>query len=174
MKSFSIFVTLLVLLLIIAGATANLQELCKQATSSSTIVTYDFCVRSLQPINGSNDVDAKGLVGITINLSLDNLVGIINMLSDLQSKTTNKTVLDALNACSDEVNRGTTELKVAQNLVSNGYAQDALTAVRVAEKSSDVCDSAFNQRGIQSPVHDAMHDPVLLCDLVDLIIQLLA
>ncbi|KAH7655321.1 Plant invertase/pectin methylesterase inhibitor protein [Dioscorea alata] len=173
MKSFSTFVTLLLFLLIIAGATANLQELCKQATSSSPIVTYDFCIKSLQPIRGSNEVDAKGLVGITINLSLDNLVSIINMLSDLQSKTTNQTVLDALNACSDGINKGTTELKVTQYLVSHGYIQESLTSVRVAEKSSDVCDSAFNQRGIQSPVHDAMHDPVLLCNLVDLIIQLL-
>ncbi|KAH7655323.1 Plant invertase/pectin methylesterase inhibitor protein [Dioscorea alata] len=174
MKSFSIFVTLLLLLLIIAGATANLEELCKQATSSSTIVTYDFCIKSLQPIHGSNEVDAKGLAGITINLSMYNLAGIINMLSDLQSKTTNQTVLDALNACSDGINNGNTQLKIAQTLVSNGNIQDALTAVKVAEGSSDVCDSAFNQRGVQSPIHDAMHDPVLLCDLADLIIHLLA
>ncbi|KAH7655324.1 Plant invertase/pectin methylesterase inhibitor protein [Dioscorea alata] len=173
---YSIFATLLILLLTFAGAGATLEETCNQVTSpsSATNLTYDFCLTSLQPISGSREVDVKGLAGITINLSIYNFTYTRNKLGDLKSKETKQPAIDALQKCLDKFNEGDAYLKMAQTSLRTLRYQDAFSSITSAAGSSVVCDNAFYERGIQSPVSLDTQNGYLLCTLAAYLIQYVA
>ncbi|WOL01648.1 invertase inhibitor [Canna indica] len=117
MSRHSLFLVLLALLIpsFSSAASPTIESACKD------FVDPNFCITSLQVVNGSESADLRGLAGISLRLAVFNATGTFAKLETFKKTTTDAGVLNSVAACEILYRNAATTLQFAAEFSASNH-----------------------------------------------------
>ncbi|KAI3894577.1 hypothetical protein MKX03_020686 [Papaver bracteatum] len=176
-QSSSLFFLVLLLVLnfhrVVAANGDVISDACKNASTTDSMLTYDFCVSALESNPKSKTSDLFGLGVISMELCANNATNLIPYIGKLlEDGKKERFVKQALDTCLEIYTDATRCAEDAITAFKNKDYFDAIEQINGADDYSAACEDGFNERNLTFPLRKQVDDFRKLVDISIAIIQL--
>ncbi|XP_021901856.1 putative invertase inhibitor [Carica papaya] len=152
-----------------------IKQTCTTCAAKSTIISYSFCLTSLQVIPVSHATNLQGLAGIAMELALKNATNTISSIVGLLSNASfDPFALACLGDCLELYSDGVVTLVDAIGALLTGQYSTANIWVSAVMEAATTCEEGLTMEGNVSPLTIENYNFFQLCDIALCIINWLS
>ncbi|KAL6008280.1 hypothetical protein ACLOJK_033786 [Asimina triloba] len=141
-----------------------IQETCNKSASIDPLLSYDFCVASLEAVPESYTADLNGLGIISLKLALLNATHAEHRVVELQAGKQDLFTKRCLETCPELYSDATSSLEDSIKAFSFSSYDDANAYVSAAMDDCGTCEDGFKEKeGVVSPMMKENQDIFQLC-----------